>query len=346
MQTKIFISTFNLYIGGSLTLYKCFCRAIFVRSDVCELCFDRITRQERVAKLYQIHYPIRHLNFVYRLLIEQVLVPLLAIWSRAERLVMMGNFPCAFWFGQQTIFFHNVHYLQKATNAPSIKLFLEWRLFQFLMAWKKPRVLVQTETVAKEFRAAFQTVRNIEVIGTPNPFVEGELTAFTNTRANNLGALRLIYPALFYPHKNHRMLFECADLLEAENVKVILTIARDALPGELRTRDKLFQCVGILERQDLIEMYKHSDALLFPSLEESLGLPLIEAAVLSLPIIAPDLSYVHSAIENYYSYSPASNSAFIAVIRRLKRDLVQGQPKIPTSKVVVSAEAFVNSLLQ
>ena len=44
--------------------------------------------------------------------------------------------------------------------------------------------------------------------------------------------------------------------------------------------------------------------LIYPSLNESFGLPLIEAAQLDLVIIASDLPYVNEIISNYYSFNP------------------------------------------
>ena len=41
----------------------------------------------------------------------------------------------------------------------------------------------------------------------------------------------------------------------------------------------------------MIKEYKNADALLFLSSEESLGLPLIEAMAINIPIVCPNLDY-------------------------------------------------------
>ena len=46
-------------------------------------------------------------------------------------------------------------------------------------------------------------------------------------------------------------------------------------------------------------MLKSSHALLFPSIVESSGLPLLEAAMLGISVVANDMGYVHDALHEY-----------------------------------------------
>ena len=62
--------------------------------------------------------------------------------------------------------------------------------------------------------------------------------------------------------------------------------------------------LGVLEQYMLYEKYSELGYLIYPSLNESFGLPLIEAAQLDLVIIASDLPYVNEIISNYYSFNP------------------------------------------
>ena len=54
----------------------------------------------------------------------------------------------------------------------------------------------------------------------------------------------------------------------------------------------------------LYEKYSELGYLIYPSLYESFGLPLIEAAQLDLVILASDLPYVNEIISSYYSFDP------------------------------------------
>ena len=57
--------------------------------------------------------------------------------------------------------------------------------------------------------------------------------------------------------------------------------------------------MGVVSYDTLLSMYKSATALLFPSEIETLGLPLIEAAALGLPIMVSDLEYAHDVIGGY-----------------------------------------------
>ena len=54
------------------------------------------------------------------------------------------------------------------------------------------------------------------------------------------------------------------------------------------------------------KIYKIVNFLIFPSLNESLGLPLIEANLYKLPIIASDLDYVYDVCEPSLTFDPYS----------------------------------------
>ena len=74
----------------------------------------------------------------------------------------------------------------------------------------------------------------------------------------------------------------------------------------------LFSFVGQLDLESLQSLYFECDVLLFPSGDESYGLPLIEAMKLGLPIIAPSLPYVHTLCSSYpYYFSDSDPSSFI-----------------------------------
>ena len=70
--------------------------------------------------------------------------------------------------------------------------------------------------------------------------------------------------------------------------KIILTIDPDLNPAP---KSKLIDCVGVLSYDEILKFYGSVDCIVFLSQKESLGLPLIEAQSLGIPIICPDLPY-------------------------------------------------------
>ena len=67
--------------------------------------------------------------------------------------------------------------------------------------------------------------------------------------------------------------------------------------------------LGELDHSEVQDLYNKSSVLVYPSLVESLGLPLLEAAASGLPIIASDLDYVHDIIKPTAVFNPYSPEA-------------------------------------
>lgn len=135
-----------------------------------------------------------------------------------------------------------------------------------------------------------------------------------------------IYIASGDTHKNHRRLFEAWCILAKEGIKPKLTVT---LPGrfnylkaelaELVYRYGLnIEDVGDLGRSAVFELYKSSRTLIFPSLCESFGLPLLEAQHFGLDIVASELDYIRDICRPVETFDPLSP---ISIARAVKRYL-------------------------
>lgn len=122
--------------------------------------------------------------------------------------------------------------------------------------------------------------------------------------------IHFVYPATPLPYKQHTTIVQAVKILRKnypkiyEKIRVHFTITPQELP-ELYTfvqmnnleNQIIFQ--GKISHKELLEMYKASAGLLFPSTIETLGLPLIEAAKFGLPIIASDMDYAKEVLDCY-----------------------------------------------
>ena len=124
-------------------------------------------------------------------------------------------------------------------------------------------------------------------------------------KTNNL----FFYPASLEPHKNHKILLKSFIKLNdfsTKNFKVVLTINPSDLPNNFRNNDFII-FIGNQPLEIIHEIYKLVDFLIFPSLNESLGLPLLEASFYKLPIIASDLEFVYDVCKPKYTFDPYSS---------------------------------------
>jgi glycosyltransferase involved in cell wall biosynthesis len=140
-----------------------------------------------------------------------------------------------------------------------------------------------------------------------------------------------VYVSDGLPHKNHQRLFEAWELLAADGIKPSLAVTLGPRDGALvdqlnalvhRTSVRIVN-LGHIDHAAVFRLYASARALVFPSLGESFGLPLIEAKQMNLPILAPELDYVRDVCTPEQSFD--GNSA-ISIARAVRRFLQVPEP--------------------
>lgn len=102
----------------------------------------------------------------------------------------------------------------------------------------------------------------------------------------------LLYPANFWPHKNHARLIDAFAQYTQENmtnVKLVCTGSPNTYQCQLvdTCKKKSLENIifpGYLEDSALNTLMKYSRGVIFPSLYEGFGLPVIEAMAMSIPV--------------------------------------------------------------
>ncbi len=157
-----------------------------------------------------------------------------------------------------------------------------------------------------------------------------------------------IYVASGDLHKNHRRLIEAWILLAVEGIfpSLCITVDEKHFPelskwiNEMVVYNDLkLENVGVVSHKDVIELYANSRALIYPSLTESFGLPLIEARQAGLYVLASELDYVRDVLDPDQSFNPSSAASISAAIKRF---LQIDQLPLPLN----SAEQFLTSTLK
>ena len=85
--------------------------------------------------------------------------------------------------------------------------------------------------------------------------------------------------------------------------------------------------------------YKVSGALIFPSLRESFGLPLVEATKLKVPILASELDFVYDVCQPAETFDPKSPRSIARAVKRFKNI-------ITSIRKVQDPAAFVDYIIQ
>jgi glycosyltransferase involved in cell wall biosynthesis len=91
----------------------------------------------------------------------------------------------------------------------------------------------------------------------------------------------LLYPANWWPHKNHERLLEAFALVRRGRPELGLVLTGSNHPGRLPDG---VESRGRVADSDLVELYRRASGLVFPSLYEGFGLPPLEAMACGCPV--------------------------------------------------------------
>lgn len=139
-----------------------------------------------------------------------------------------------------------------------------------------------------------------------------------------------LYPANYWPHKNHRMLLTAFGMLTAgrsDDVRLVLTGADTGLRAELgqaAARLGLAERVtfaGYVSDEELSALMTGAAALVFPSLFEGFGMPLVEAMAVGTPVVCSDAtSLPEVGGEAALYFDPKRPDTIAAALSRLLDD--------------------------
>ncbi|KAF0165479.1 MAG: group 1 glycosyl transferase [Rhodocyclaceae bacterium] len=263
----------------------------------------------------------------------------IAIWrltskNRNATLLCFGNLPPLLPCDARVIvYFHTVLYFRKFGKYVSgfrskAKRFVE-------SAWIRSRlgtvdhVYVQSsfvkECLCREFGMGDKSV-------TVLPFVDLKNLKSGPSQARNPSESRFFYPALGTPHKNHKLLVDAWILLARQNIFPLLVLTIDARfesllayleKARLESNLRIVN-LGLISHEEVLNQLMLSQAMIFPSLSESFGLPLLEARENDVPVISGELDYVRDILNPVETFDPESA---LSISRAIKRFLkIRGNP--------------------
>lgn len=228
--------------------------------------------------------------------------------SRFSAVLVFGNVPPTIRLGCPVFtYFHNVLFIdpeKQATTKRRIINFLKSSVIKSVRGntdfW-----VVQSNVVKRKLSGTWQIdPAKISVF----PVFSNLKTPLKSTNLENdvdgiPNRIRFLYVSDGYLHKNHIALLDAFARYNNEYPLDSLTLTVSSDFALLCTHITRLQNVGVniinkgfLSKELLAKEYEATDICLFPSLKESFGLGLIEAAQYGLPVISADLPYVKEVI--------------------------------------------------
>jgi glycosyltransferase involved in cell wall biosynthesis len=178
----------------------------------------------------------------------------------------------------------------------------------------------------------------------------------------------LFYPANFWPHKNHRMLITAYGMYLSRNpgreMDLVFTGALDHAQRELQEQVKRMglerhvHFLGYVPEEQLTAVWKGCSVLVFPSLYEGFGIPVLEAMQFGKPVICSNVTSLPEVAGDAALYfDPRKPAEIVQCLekiignRELAADLVnrghervlQFQPQEMVKRYLQCLEEVINS---
>lgn len=269
-----------------------------------------------------------------------------------SKIICLANLPPPIEIKEKPIFilFHNAHILK-----PSLKSYQIWSITKYRLKWlyillhnrNYYRWVVQTKSMHRLLNDfLFVDEKQISII----PFFGDNLKSVYHKIKKfekNSDNICFAYIADGQIQKNHEYLLNVWEHLykgQNKNLKLILTVS-DAYPELINRililKEKGLNIVnlGIVNHEKILNLYQSIDYLIYPSLIESFGLPLIEAAMMKCNIIAVNKEYVFDVIEPSVTFSESKESDLVNIILNICNGF-----KYPETKIVIGNQ--MNQLIE
>ena len=270
-------------------------------------------------------------------------------YPEAKHLIVLGDIPLRH-YTNQIVLFHQPNLISPLVNkntGMSFKFKIARVLFRYNLKFVK-KMVVQTPVMQQHLEQSYpELIDRIVVIPQPAPQSEylSVKTVRDKTHFDSQTKLTLFYPAAGYPHKNHRIFNAMEKNPDAK--RLIKEICITLEQNEVQHFPQWINNLGRLSLQQCGEYYQNVDALFFPSLTESYGLPLIEAMLCGLPIVCADLPYAHCVCgEQAIYFNPEDPDSALTALNLLREKLASGWRPDWSSQLSKLPESWNDVVLQ
>ncbi len=335
---KLILSAYNVHSGGGLVLLIAFLDALRFQQSEIVLFLDKRLEKIIAEKNWKVFLILPTLQS--RLGAEHQIFKLS---NKAEQLFIFNGMPPLFRMKCRVfIYLQNTNHLIKRPLSrgfkQKIRIFLE-RFWLRSFHQDSYHYFVQTESMKRLAEMVLNTTKNIAVRAFhPN-------LSIVEQRERNTKSHQFVYVASGNKHKNFEKLLDAWLILKGEKLSPTLSLIISPIIdlGLLKLLKKRVQQEGLeieiitqITRQGLLETLSNAQCLIYPSLNESFGLPLVEAFYFKIDIIASERDYVRDVCIPVETFDP--NSA-VSIARAIKRYLnVEDSPK-----AILSPNDFVRT---
>ena len=157
------------------------------------------------------------------------------------------------------------------------------------------------EDIFKFYGVSKERIKVIPFVPPPYIFENRQMPLIESTsliRKFNLPSKFIFYPAQFWYHKNHIRLLHALKFIKDEyNEEInLVTVGTDRgvykkfkiEARRLSVENQIYH-LGYVDNKEIVALYKHAVALVFPSLFGPTNIPIVESILLSTPVVCSNL---------------------------------------------------------
>ncbi len=250
--------------------------------------------------------------------------------EKEDNVLCLNNLPPIFSCkGSIIVYLQNVHIIQPLsfrgwTFLQILRIQAE-RIIAYYFRKRVDKYIVQTITMKKKLERWYEKdsskkIPKIEIM----PIFKTFKINKKDSLLDDFKEIDFLYVADGQPHKNHENLLKAWQHLSSLGISANLSltiIKNDQIENKINDMKENginIQNLGEIDHEDMGMIYANSKALIYPSFFESLGLPLLEASSLNLPIIASELDYVYDVCNPILTFDPNS---YLSICRAVTRFL-------------------------
>lgn len=184
--------------------------------------------------------------------------------------------------------------------------------------------------IVQRFPAAAERVIVIPFALGSHFHVADEISRAAFRAQYNLPERFWLYVAHYYPHKNHERLFQAYSQLRLRQPDTWPLVLRGSKNGADDLLDQLLAAAGIrdsviwlpsLSETEMALLYSSASALVYPTLYEGAGLPLVEAMACGCPVAAADIPTTREFCqEAALTFDPYEIDAIADAMARMSAD--------------------------
>lgn len=235
----------------------------------------------------------------------------------ASKILSFTNLNCILIPSKGITYFHQLKGLEKGHKDLKLKIydilikrFLNANIFILQSNYTRELFLRKFRVKENQVISSWPGFTLPNTIKLPRRF-QNKLKCITS---NSKGILPIAFPT---PHKNVKFVEQLDSFFTNNNVKIITLFSQE---DSIEENNNSFLNIGKTTREELFEIYKESDFMIFPSKSETVGLPIFEFLQTGKPAFVFSAEY---AVKFYHQFNKPDNFILFKDAEDFKRLFLQ-----------------------